>query len=204
MVVVDRLRLENIPIEKLIPNPENPRVDLQKGTPLYEKLYQSIQHHTYIDPIIWNERSGYIVAGHQRFQVLKDMAFEDGTELKTIPVIVVNLDEKEERTFLVSDNKVQGLWNTEKLTALFRKLEEEDLPYTGFDDFEIQSLLNDDSVNEDIEIIDEDVEVDAPTQFTVTLVCENDDDISYLKDKFNEAMKLKRRYKVSELREVLG
>lgn len=202
MVVVDRLRLENVSVDKLIPNPENPRVDLVKGTPLYEKLYQSIKHHTYIDPIIWNERSGYIVAGHQRFQVLKDMAQEDGTELTEIPVIVVNLDESEERTFLVSDNKITGMWDTEKLTELFRKLEEDELPYTGFDDFEIASLLDDDSVNEDIVIDENDYSDNTPDKFSVTIVCEDDNDIEYLKNLFNESVKLKRRYKVSDLRNM--
>ena len=204
MVVVDNFRLENISVDRLIPHPDNPRVNLTKGMPLYEKLYQSIKHHTYIDPIIWNESTGHILAGHQRFQVLKDMADEDGTPLTEIPVIVVNLEESEERTFMVNSNKVSGMWDTEKLAELFRKLEEDDLQYTGFDDFEIQSLLNDDSVNEDIDIIDEEIEDNESHAFTVTLVCENDDDIAYLKDKFNESMKLKRKYTVSQIREVLG
>lgn len=197
MVVVDNVRLEKIPIEKLIPHPKNPRVALTKGNPIYEKLYTSIQHHTYIDPIVWNERTGYIVAGHQRFQVLKDMADEDGTVLKEIPVVVVNLSDKDELTYLTADNKIQGLWDPDKLSALFRELEDDDYAYTGFDDFEIASLIDDEEPDVGDDVIIDDIE---PKGFSVTVVCESDDDKEFMKKLFNEAVKLKRRYTVSELR----
>lgn len=141
MLNVDNFTVEKIAIEKLKPHPSNPRIDLKPGMPLYEKLKQSILHHDYIDPIIWNKRTGHIIAGHQRFQVIKDIAEEDGVELKEIPVVVVDKSENEEKTFLVSDNKITGLWDSEKLEALFKELDEEDLAYTGFDDFEIASLI---------------------------------------------------------------
>jgi ParB-like chromosome segregation protein Spo0J len=53
-------------IEDLMPAEYNPRKDLQSGDPEYEKLKKSILEFDYIDPIIWNERTGRVVGGHLR------------------------------------------------------------------------------------------------------------------------------------------
>ena len=66
------------------------------------------------------------------------------------------MTEAEQDSFMVAVNKITGLWDTEKLSALFKELSEEDLSYTGYDDFEIQALLND-SLN-NIEFVDDDGE----------------------------------------------
>jgi ParB-like chromosome segregation protein Spo0J len=45
-------------------------VDLHPGDPVYEKLLQNMEEFRHVDPIIWNERTGNIVGGHQRFKIL--------------------------------------------------------------------------------------------------------------------------------------
>ena len=187
MVNVDGFTVERIDVEKLIPHPKNPRIDLHPGMPLYEKLKDSIEHHDYIDPIIWNKRTGHIIAGHQRFQVIKDIAERDGMELKQIPVVVVDKSENEETTFLVSDNKITGLWDMEKLSALFKELSEEDLRYTGYEDFEIDSILNDD-VNEAIDPFDEDVAIGSggTETYKLTIFYDNEEDRNKAFDDFKE------------------
>lgn len=134
---------KSIPVDKLVPNPKNPRIDLRPGMPLYEKLKDSILHHEYVEPIIWNEQTGYIVSGHQRLQVMKDIAEENNDPLTDVEVVVVDMPENKADTLMVAVNKITGLWDQEKLEALFRELSEEDLSYTGFEDFEINSLLDD-------------------------------------------------------------
>lgn len=119
------------------PNPKNPRIDLRPGMPLYEKLKASIEHFSYVDPIIWNKTTGMIVSGHQRFQVMKDIAEEKGEPFETVDVMEVEMTEAEQDSFMVAVNKITGLWDTEKLEALFKELSEEDLSYTGYDEFEI-------------------------------------------------------------------
>lgn len=148
------MRLVKVPIEKLVPHPKNPRIDLKPGMPMYEKLYRSIKEHTYIDPIIWNQTTGYIIAGHQRFQVLKDIAEEEGITLTSVPVIAVRLPEDKELTFLVGDNKITGVWDQEKLKQIMSEIPEDELALTGFDDFEIQSLLDTDIGEIDSDFID--------------------------------------------------
>ena len=65
------LNMQRMPIDKLKPAKYNPRKDLQPGDPAYEKIKRSLHDFGYVDPIVWNEVTGNIVGGHQRYKVLK-------------------------------------------------------------------------------------------------------------------------------------
>ena len=149
-----RFKQVTLKVDEVKPNPKNPRIDLKPGMPLYEKLRDSIEHYEYVDPIIWNKTTGMIVSGHQRFQVMKDIAEAKGEKFDTVDVMQVEMTEAEQDSFMIAVNKITGLWDTEKLTALFKELSEEDLSYTGYDDFEIQALLGN---NEGEDIFGDDV-----------------------------------------------
>ncbi|AZS15349.1 ParB N-terminal domain-containing protein [Paenibacillus lutimineralis] len=129
-----------IPIEQINAAAYNPRVNLQPGDPEYEKLKQSILSFGYVEPIVWNERTGNMVGGHQRYKI---MVNELGhTELV---VSVVNLDDQQERLLNLALNKVSGDWDEEALAALLDELQTAgaELGLTGFDDTEIDRLLAD-------------------------------------------------------------
>lgn len=114
----------------------NPRRDLQPEDAEYEKLRRSIEEFGYIEPIIWNERSGNVVGGHQRLKVLLEKGVED------IEAVVVNLDDKDEKILNVLLNKVKGRWDIGKLADLLQQLDEAGaMELTGFEDWELQSLL---------------------------------------------------------------
>ena len=116
----------------------NPRVDLQPGDPEYEKLKRSIEEFGYVEPIVWNERTGNMVGGHQRHKI---MVHEQGhTELA---VSVVNLDDQQERLLNLALNKVSGRWDDEALARLLEELQESgaDLELSGFDQEEIGELI---------------------------------------------------------------
>lgn len=114
----------------------NPRRDLQPEDAEYEKLRRSIEEFGYIEPIIWNERSGNVVGGHQRLKVLLEKGVED------IEAVVVDLDEKDEKILNVLLNKVKGRWDIGKLADLLQQLDEAGaMELTGFEDWELQSLL---------------------------------------------------------------
>lgn len=114
----------------------NPRRDLQPEDAEYEKLRRSIEEFGYIEPIIWNERSGNVVGGHQRLKVLLEKGVED------IDAVVVDLDEKDEKILNVLLNKVKGRWDIGKLADLLQQLDEAGaMELTGFEDWELQSLL---------------------------------------------------------------
>ena len=114
----------------------NPRRDLQPEDAAYQKLRRSIETFGYIEPLIWTERTGHVVGGHQRLKVLLEQGTED------IEAVVVDLEEKDEKILNVLLNKVKGRWDIGGLADLLQQLDETgDMEVTGFEDWELQSLL---------------------------------------------------------------
>lgn len=129
--------IQKVPIEKLNPAKYNPRKDLQPGDPEYEKLKRSIEEFGYVEPIIWNERTGNVVGGHQRLKILKELGRTE------IEVIVVDLDEIKEKTLNLALNKISGDWDLPLLKDLLQELDtgDFDIEITGFDEEEIERLM---------------------------------------------------------------
>lgn len=114
----------------------NPRRDLQPEDAEYQKLRRSIEEFGYIEPIIWNERTGRVVGGHQRLKVLLEQGAQE------IECVVVDLPDKDEKILNVLLNKVKGRWDIGKLADLLQQLDEAGaMEVTGFEDWELQSLL---------------------------------------------------------------
>lgn len=114
----------------------NPRRDLQPEDAEYQKLRRSIEEFGYIEPIIWNERTGRVVGGHQRLKVLLEQGAQE------IECVVVDLSDKDEKILNVLLNKVKGRWDIGKLADLLQQLDEAGaMEVTGFEDWELQSLL---------------------------------------------------------------
>lgn len=114
----------------------NPRKDLQPEDAEYMKLRRSIEEFGYVEPIIWNERTGNVVGGHQRLKVLLEQGKEE------IECVVVDLDDKDEKILNVLLNKVKGRWDIGKLADLLQELDEAGaMEVTGYEDWELQSLL---------------------------------------------------------------
>ncbi|MCL6661762.1 ParB N-terminal domain-containing protein [Paenibacillus amylolyticus] len=134
------MNIRIVPIDQINAAAYNPRVDLQPGDPEYEKLKRSIEQFGYVEPIVWNERTGNMVGGHQRYKI---MVNELGhTELQ---VSVVDLDDQQERLLNIALNKVSGDWDEEALATLLDELQAAgaELTLSGFDDTEIDRLLAD-------------------------------------------------------------
>lgn len=142
-------------IDKLMPANYNPRKDLKKGDPEYDRLKKAIQEFDYIDPIIWNERTGRIVGGHQRAKILKEMGRTE------VEVSVVNVDEDKEKALNIALNKTGGDWDYVKLKDLLVEIDTGafDIEITGFGEYEIERLLT--QFDEPKEIIEDDFDADA-------------------------------------------
>jgi DNA modification methylase len=149
-----RLRIEKIPVTKIKPAKYNPRKDLKPGDPAYEKLKRSMTEFGYVEPIIWNEETGNIVGGHQRYKILLE---EGHTEVECV---VVKLPADKEKALNVALNKVTGDWEVKALAELLNDLNEQDfdLTLTGFDAAEIEDLF---SQVHDKDVTDDDFDVDA-------------------------------------------
>jgi DNA modification methylase len=142
------LQIQKLPLEKLNPAKYNPRKDLKPGDPEYEKLKKSMETFGYVEPIVWNKRSGHVVSGHQRLKILQN---QGETEIECV---VVDLDETEEKALNVALNKISGEWDLPKLADLISELDSElfDISLTGFDVAEIEDLfskVHDKEVEED-------------------------------------------------------
>ena len=64
------MEIRKVDAGRLNPAAYNPRRDLQPGDPAYQKLARSMTRFGCVEPIIWNERTGNVVGGHQRLKVL--------------------------------------------------------------------------------------------------------------------------------------
>lgn len=199
-----RFKQVTLNVDEVKPNPKNPRIDLKPGMPLYEKLKHSIEHFDYVDPIIWNKTTGMIVSGHQRFQVMKDIAEAKCEKFDKVDVMQVEMTEAEQDSFMVAVNKITGLWDTEKLSALFQELNDEDLSYTGYDEFEIQALIGQSEPEtyseEGFEEYIDNAEGQLKT-YNVIISCATDDEQEWVKKLIKEEDRLKRGYRCAELME---
>ena len=129
------MRLEEKKLSELNAATYNPRVTLEPGMEEFEKLKKSIEHFGDVEPIVWNERTGNVVGGHQRLQVLKFLGRETAT------VSVVDLGEKEEKLLNLALNKAKGEWDNAKLEKMLRDMDTENLDFTGFGPDEIAVML---------------------------------------------------------------
>jgi len=138
------MEIRKIPIDQINPTEYNPRKDLQPDDPEYEKLKKSIREFDLVEPLVWNKRTGNLIGGHQRLKIL----IENG--IKEVDVSVVDLPENKEKALNIALNKIQGDWELLKLKDLFQEIDtgEFDIEITGFDDEEIEDLINKYSVQD--------------------------------------------------------
>lgn len=147
------MRIEKLKIEQLNPAAYNPRVNLKPGDQEYERLKKSILEFGYVEPIVWNERTGNVVGGHQRLKVLIELGYD------LIDAVVVDLDEDKEKALNLALNKIGGDWDLEMLSSLLMELSNTgiDMEITGFSDEEILELIGRD--NDDGKIVEDNYDV---------------------------------------------
>ena len=90
-----RLILERISVDMLKPATYNPRsiTDAAKAG-----LGASIAKFGIVQPIVWNKRTGNVVSGHQRLNVLPDRGDTEAD------VVVVDLDDADEKALNITQN----------------------------------------------------------------------------------------------------
>lgn len=149
------MEIQKISVERLIPATYNPRKDLKPGDPEFEKLKRSVEEFGYVEPIIWNRRTGVVIGGHQRLKVLQYLGYTE------VDCVVLDIDEQKEKALNVALNKISGEWDMPLLTALLKDLNEGgfDATITGFDVTELSAMFDDQS-----EIVEDDVPEVAPEE----------------------------------------
>ena len=98
-------RIEEIDLERVNPWSHNPRKMSDKNR---SGLEASLNRFNYVDLIVWNETTGNIVSGHQRYDILVDKG------VKRAKVIVVNLSEEDElgANLTMNNPEIEGEWDS--------------------------------------------------------------------------------------------
>jgi len=131
------MQFEKIPIANLKEADYNPRKKLQPGDPEFEKLRNSILEFGYVEPVIFNKRTGTVVGGHQRLEVLRHLGTQE------VDCVVVDIDVQKEKALNIALNKISGQWDDALLTSLLKDLSGGgfDIGLTGFDGDEVDKLF---------------------------------------------------------------
>lgn len=126
-----------------------------------KKLTKAIREHGLVTPLVWNKRTGILVSGHQRLAAADKIYRKKDYE---VPVAIIDVDEKEEKTLNVQLNNpsMQGSWDLGALADLnadgisfddmgFNKADI-DFMYDGEVDFDANASLGDtDSLDDDMD-----------------------------------------------------
>ena len=111
------MNIKKIKLKDMKPAKYNPRKNLKPEDIEYQQIKNSIDEFGFIQPIVWNERTGNIISGHQRVNILKAEGYEE------IDAVVVDFDEEKEKLANISMNKITGQWSVVKLRDLLEDLD---------------------------------------------------------------------------------
>lgn len=125
-----------VKISDLHPAKYNPRKVLKPGDKEWEALENSIKRFGVAAPLVANKETMTLISGHQRLNVLK----HNGE--KEVEVVLVEVDEEQEKLLNIALNKIDGDWDYQKLEALFEEISEDDIKFTGFEPEELANLFD--------------------------------------------------------------
>lgn len=131
------MKTATMKLKDIHPAAYNPRVTLKPGDHEYEALKNSLERFGVAEPLIVNERTGNLIGGHQRLNVLKAQGAEE-TE-----VVLLDMDEDKEKLLNIALNKIEGDWDYIKLESLFSEISDEDIKFTGFTEDEVRNMFRD-------------------------------------------------------------
>lgn len=127
--------IRKVKLSDVKPMDDNPRVMEDRNL---AGLEASIERFGYVEPIVWNERTGHIVGGHQRYGVLKSKGVREAA------MVVVDLSGSDEMAanLTLNNPKIEGTWDDTAL-ALLSQVEDSD--------GELFDSLNMDTLRESLE-----------------------------------------------------
>jgi hypothetical protein len=130
-----KLNIQSIPLSKMKEAEYNPRKISEEAL---EGLTGSLERWDLLQPIVWNKKTGNIVGGHQRKKVLLSKG------LKNVDAVVVDLSLEEEKALNVALNNehIQGSWDYQKLSDIFKDLKPDMLKFTFFPEHEFSLLMD--------------------------------------------------------------
>ena len=113
--------IEKKKLSELKAAPYNPRTSTEKQE---ANLKASLERFGFVEPIIFNKQTGYIVGGHFRVRELKKLGY------KEVECVIVDLNEDDEKELNIRLNANTGSWDWEQLANEWNS---EDLEAWGLD-----------------------------------------------------------------------
>ena len=86
------------------PMPGNPRSMKETNR---EALKQSMDRFGYLEPIVWNKKTGHIVGGHQRYAILA----EAGVKEATMVVVDISAEDEMAANITLNNPEIEGEWD---------------------------------------------------------------------------------------------
>ena len=117
-MAASKWEVRTVPLEDLKRYDKNPRTIDEASL---KGLQKSLERFGYVEPIVWNETTGRIVGGHQRYKSLLEAGVEDAA------VIVVQLSEEEEiaANLTLNNPEIEGQWD-EPVLDLLQQIQNDD------------------------------------------------------------------------------
>lgn len=138
---MSKLTITYVALDELKPFDENPR----KNTKAIERVKTSIAANGFNQPIVTDE-SKTICVGHTRYYAAQELG------LKEVPVFIKPMSREDFIAYNLADNKTAELaeWDNDLLSKLMQELSDDghDLLATGFDEDEIDALLDDSDLDD--------------------------------------------------------
>lgn len=131
--------------------PYNPR---RMSPSQFEKLRASLARFGVVEPLVYNERTKTLVGGHQRVDALESLRVQD------VDVVVVDLNENDEKVLNLALNRVSGEWDWESVATILRSLDDDGRKMTGFEDEEWESLV--DGTHPELDEVENEVNDEGP------------------------------------------
>ena len=130
--------LQKVHRSEIKPAEYNPRKITDEAK---RKLALSLTEFDLVEPLVWNQRSGNLVGGHQRLFILDE---RNGSDYE-VDVSVVDLPPAKEKALNVALNNqnMAGEWDFPKLKDLITEIDtgELDIEITGFNYEELEKII---------------------------------------------------------------
>ena len=150
---MDTVKLEQVPIDKLVPYARNARTHSKEQI---AQLRASLREFGFVSPAVIDSKYNILV-GHGRVQAAREEGY------KTIPcVFAENLTDAQKRAYILADNQLalNAGWDEDMLSVELSDLQADDfdLSLLGFDDKELEKLM---AGPDDTEATDDDFDLSA-------------------------------------------
>lgn len=154
---MDTVKLEQVPIDKLVPYARNARTHSKEQI---AQLRASLREFGFVSPAVIDSKYNILV-GHGRVQAAREEGYE------TVPcVFAENLTDAQKRAYILADNQLalNAGWDEEMLSVELSDLKDEsfDLSLLGFDETDLEKLLDPDGSDVKQDDFDVDEELKKP------------------------------------------